>query len=152
VSRRRFRNFHLAIEPAAVAELPGHMVTFDGLNVLRNCVMVEYVVDPPLTADPALENPFGPKVLTLSVTDDAGSEPYTTAWEDFDWSVRGPGRATTRLEQRPPAAARELRVSVTPFIPGGETAKDAVAAFTVALPADHAEPWLGDAGAVTAAD
>jgi hypothetical protein len=130
------RKFRLAIEPPVQAVLSRHRVTFDGLNFLRPHVMVEYRADPPVSVGPAA---FGPKILTLRVVDDTSSEPYPTAWEDFDWSVRGPGRMTTRLEQRPPAKATQLSISVLSLEP--TSAQRVVASFAVKLPRDHALPW-----------
>ena len=75
-------------------------MSFVGLNLLNDVVMVEYELDPPLRR----LGVFGPELLCLTVTDDVSEEPYPTAWEDWPWRERGPGRFTTRLTaalQRP---------------------------------------------------
>jgi hypothetical protein len=144
VSRRKARKLHIAIEPPVEVDVGDHRVTFDGVNLLRPHVMIEYVVDPPIAA----ESPFGPHLLLLDVTDDTSEEHYPTAWEDFRWPHLEPGRTTTRLERRPPAEATRLHVRVRPVnsplpaVPGpGSALIRAVAEFDVHLPPDHAQPW-----------
>ena len=145
---RKARKLHIAIEPPVEVNVGDHRVTFDGVNLLRPHVMIEYVVDPPIASEE-----FGPHLLLLDVTDDASEEHYPTAWEDFRWPHLGPGRTTTRLEVRPPAEATRLHVRVLPAdshlpaVPGPHSASlRAIAEFDVRLPPDHAQPWQEQSG------
>ena len=136
----------MAIVPPVMAEVDHRRVMFRGVNMLNRAVMVEYDVEPPLDADP-----FGPRLLELAVTDDVSDELYPTAWEDFRWRDRGPGRVTTRLDRRPPAEARRLHIEVRPAAQHDRQAPEfpvgpVVARFDVQLPAEHGLPWRpGDA-------
>jgi hypothetical protein len=137
------RRLHIDVDPPVVVEIEGHRVAFVGLNLLRSHVMVEYDVDPPLeVAFP------GPRLVTVDVTDDTSDERYPTEWEDFPWRDVGPGRATTRLERRPPPHATCLRIVVRPASASapaasgpGSSELGAVARFEVDLPAEHGLPW-----------
>jgi len=145
--RSRPRRLHVSIEPPVTVEIGERIVRFIGVNLLNGVVMVEYDVEPPLSALNA--GPFGPQLLVLTVNDDVSSEAYPTAWEDFRWPSHGIGRTTTRLDRRPPAQARRLHIEVRPVppdppAPGPKAAGlQAVACFNVELPPEHGEPWLG---------
>jgi hypothetical protein len=136
--QNKLRRVRVAIDPPVTAEIHDRQVTFLGVNLLNGVVMVEYDVEPPLDA-----GPFGPHLLVLDVSDDV----YPTAWEDFQWPGRAPGRTTTRLNRRPPAAARRLHVEVRqvdrarPQGPEPHSAGEAVARFDVQLPPEHGLPW-----------
>ena len=143
--RNKLRRLYVSIEPPITAGIGDRGVTFVGLNLLNNAVMVEYDVEPPLPGPGA----FGPRLLMLTVTDDVGGQVYPTAWEDFHgWREHGPNRATTRLDRRPPAAARRLHFEVRPadaVVPqlprAGSASLGSVASFDVDLPANHGDPW-----------
>ncbi len=148
--RNKLRRLHLSIQPPVTARIAGRQVTFVGLNLLNNVVMVEYDVDPPLRGPDA----FGPRLLCLTVTDDVTEDPYPTEWEDFHhWPEHGPNRVTTRLDRRPPAAARRLHFEVRSadaFAPqvrgrGSDSLRSAVS-FDVDLPADHGAPRSAPSG------
>jgi hypothetical protein len=140
--RNKLRRVHVAIDPPVTAKIHDRRVTFLGVNLLTGVVMVEYDVEPPLDA-----GPFGPHLLVLDVTDDVSDEVYPTAWEDFQWPGRAPGRTTTRLNRRPPAEAHRLHVEVRqvgragPQAPEPHSAGEAVARFDVQLPPEHGSPW-----------
>jgi len=121
MTRSAARRLHIPIDPPVQTRVAGHRVTFDGLNLIRLRVMVEYNVDPPIEPIPLADTfgrrfdeyipsrgPFGTRIMTLHVVDDTSPEPYPTFWEDLKWPTLGPGRTTTRLERRPPATATQL--------------------------------------------
>jgi hypothetical protein len=144
VPKGKQRRMRVPIKPPVVATIREHRVTFVGLNLLNGAVMVEYEVDPPL----GRESHHWPHFLSLLVTDDVSDDVYPTSWEDFAWPEWGPGRATTRLDQRPPAEARKLHIDVlpvderTPAVLGpGSVKARAVARFDVELPPEHGMPW-----------
>jgi hypothetical protein len=138
----RTRRFHLDF-PTVITTVADRRVSFVGATFHSRCVMIEYDVEPPMDRS---GHPFGPRLLTLVVTDDADPSPYPTRWEDFDWSFEKSGRMTTRLDRRPGPEATRLEVSVrsvhaaatadggTQYLPSD----DEVATFVVVLPADHA--------------
>ena len=146
----RTRRFHLDL-PTVTATVADRRVNFVGATFHSRSVMIEYDVEPPIDRT---GHPFGPRLLALVVTDDAGSGPYPTSWEDFDWSFQHPGRMTTRLDRRPAPHATRLRVSVrvvrlATTQDGGTqhtVSEDEIVGFGIDLPADHASPpnWLGD--------
>src|SRR5271170_8142363 len=110
MGRTRLRRLHVSVDPPVAVAIGARRVTFLGVNLLNNAVMVEYVIEPPLHA------PTSPdaRLVALYVTDDVNDDVYTTSWEDFQWPDRGRGRTTTRLDRRPPAEARRLHVEVRP--------------------------------------
>jgi hypothetical protein len=123
-----------------------HRVTFVGATFHSTSVMIEYDVVPAVNRR---ASPFGPLLVGFVVTDDAGSDPYPTMWEDFDWSFQQPGRMTTRLDRRPPPGATQLEVSVRSLtrIEGPGTSSRLVAsdqelvAFAIDLPPNHAAAY-----------
>jgi hypothetical protein len=139
--KSKLRRLHVPIQPPATATIAERQVTFVGLNLLNNVVMVEYDVEPPLPVQIA----FRPQLLVLLVTDDVSERFYETACEDFrPWPEHGPNRVTTRLTRRPAATARRLHFEVRPhnvFIPGtigpGSINLRSVLSFDVDLPPDH---------------
>jgi hypothetical protein len=144
VGTHRPRRLHIDISPAVEMEINGRRVRFVGLNLISNRVMVEYDVYPPLQRNTS----FGPELLQLVVRDDTCDDAYQTHWEDFPWPTTAPNRVTTRLERRPPSAARQLHIEVhlaltqssTPLSPPHGLVRP-VADFVVALPPDHGVPW-----------
>jgi hypothetical protein len=137
------------ISPPVETEISERRVRFVGLHLISNRVMVEYDVYPPLQRD----MPFGPALLQLLVTDDIDDHAYPTRWEDFPWPTTAPNRVTTRLDQRPPAEARQLHIEVHPVTSGSSTDLDThnqmhqpLADFVVALPPEHGLPWQSNAG------
>lgn len=151
MTRSAARRLHIPIDPPVQTTIAGYRVSFDGLNLIRLRVMVEYNVDPPIEPVPFDEytpsrGMFGTRIMTLYVVDDTSPEPYPTFWEDLKWPNLGPGRTTTRLERRPPPTATHLVISVLPSDVGlrpdpATIARHAVVTFTVQLPDDHAAPW-----------
>jgi hypothetical protein len=149
VARHRPRRMHIDISPPVETEISERRVRFVGLHLISNRVMVEYDVYPPLQRD----TPFGPVLLELLVTDDIDGDAYPTCWEDFLWPTTAPNRVTTRLDQRPPAEARQLHIEVHPVTSDPSTHLDThdqirepLAHFVVALPPEHGLPWQSDAG------
>lgn len=145
MSRNKLRRLHVSIGPPVTAWIIDRRVSFVGLNLLNDVVMVEYEVDPPLPGPQV----FGPQLVRLIVTDDVSEDPYPTSWEDFyHWPEHGPSRVTTRLDRRPPAAARRLHFEVRPAdasapripAPGSHSLPSALS-FDVELPGDHGAPW-----------
>ena len=140
MSAVRPRKLHISIDPAVAVEIDGHRVAFVGINLLRGHVMVEYDIDPPITA----QSPFEPHLLLIDATDDTSDERYGTAWEDFRWPHIAPGRTTTRLEHRPPPDAAWMHIAVrpldapTPDVHGpGTSSLRAVIEFDIELPPEH---------------
>jgi hypothetical protein len=144
VPKGKQRRVRVLIDPPVVVTIRGHRVTFVGLNLFNGAVMIEYDVDPPLAG----EGHRRPHLLNLVVTDDVSDDVYPTSWEDFAWPERGAGRATTRLDHRPPADARKLHVDVLPgdeqtpaALGPGSVKLRAIARFAVELPPEHGMPW-----------
>jgi hypothetical protein len=144
MGRSKLRRLHVSVDPPVTVAIGDRRVTFLGVNLLNNAVIVEYAIEPPLLA------PTFPqaRVVALEVTDDVSDDVYTPSWEDFPWPDRGRGRVTTRLDRRPPAEARWLHVVVRPadsLVPQargrGSHGLATVARFDVELPPEHGLPW-----------
>ncbi len=143
MTKNKLRRIHIAIDPAVSAMVGGRSVKFVGANLLKNIVMIEYDVTPPLIPPSG----FGPHLLVLQVSDDVSGGRYPTTWEDFTWPHIAPGRTTTRLDRRPPPQATRLHVNVMALTDAAGTATKPVstgrriASFEIPLPADHGLPW-----------
>ncbi len=63
MTRSPARRLHIPIDPPVQTRIAGHRVTFDGLNLIRLRVMVEYNVDPPIEPVRAIRLEVGTHVI-----------------------------------------------------------------------------------------